>query len=536
LRPNEAENRQIHTVLLVAPVNTIANWENEFEKWTGKLKRPLRVDNLNNTDISARGTVLRRWAKRGGVLLVSEATFTATLKKDADNAQYFQDPGPDAIVLDEAHSMLKNRNNVVFKALNGVTTRRRICLTGSPYQNNLFEYFRMIGYIRPGVLGKSEGTFERQYVNPIADGIASDASEKAKALADDKLSEIQQKLEPYVNRKDASVLLEDLPPMQQVVLHLRQTKLQARLYGAFKKHQKKGDGDFQNFLKTYHELRPIHNHPGCLLLRARAAAGSDISNTKRAAVPPKTAETIANGNDTKAAEKPQDTSTEAGINEKPEAAEAKVETLDHPGATAVSIKAEQRAPDPTEVIELLSDSDIEMDEDEVVQKSDEEDGQVQIPEEGKATPAKLSQSEKYDDDPEEEWYARIARRYGAEKMNQIENGNKVVMLLHILVHASILDEKVVLFTQCLKVRRKTCFEDSLGTCKLFSLNYTSPDFGFYPSRFSVGGLAGTCSIACIIVSQLQGWRLEIRARLFTNRWSCYWSRKRELGQRVQRGS
>jgi SNF2 family DNA or RNA helicase len=461
LRPYEGEKRQIHTVLLVAPVNTVANWENEFEKWTGKLKRPLRVDNLNNTDINARGSVLRRWTKRGGVLLVSESTFVATLKKDVDNAKYFQDPGPDAIVLDEAHSMLKNRTNVVFKALDAVTTRRRICLTGSPYQNNLFEYFRMVGYIRPGVLGKSEGAFERKYVNPIADGTASDASDKAKALADDKLSEIQQKLQPYVHRKDASVLLEDLPPMQQVVLHLRQTKLQARLYAAFKKHQKKGDGDFKNFLKTYHELRPIHNHPGCLLGRASkaSAAGSNASSTKLAAVPPpKTAETIANGINTKVAEKPHGSLREADINEKPEAASAKVETLNHPGAT-ISIKAEEIVFDSTEVIELLSDSDIEMDDDEEAQKIDEEDGQVRTPE-GKAIPAKLSQPENDDDDHDEEWYARIARKYGAEKMNHVENGNKVVMLLHILVHASILEEKVVLFSQCLKVRRKKFCDDT----------------------------------------------------------------------------
>jgi hypothetical protein len=216
-------------------------------------------------------------------------------------------------------------------------------------------------------------------------------------------------------------------------------------------------------LKTYHELRPVHNHPACLLIKAAKAStvGTDASSTKPAALPSKTSERSANGNGTKDTEKPQDSSADAGLNEKAELASVKAETMDHPVAN-VSNKAEKSAFDPTEIIELLSDSDMEMDLDEVVQKDDEEDEPSQIPGK-KATPAKQSQSEKYDDDLEEEWYARIARRYGAEKMSQVENGNKVVMLLHILVHASILDEKVVLFSQCLKVRRKKCIEDTYAS-------------------------------------------------------------------------
>lgn len=51
-----------------------------------------------------------------------------------------QDPGPDLLVCDEAHS-IKNSKAHVTQALMQVRTKRRIALTGSPLQNNLTEYY-----------------------------------------------------------------------------------------------------------------------------------------------------------------------------------------------------------------------------------------------------------------------------------------------------------------------------------------------------------------------------------------------------------
>ena len=211
---NEVGKPKIRFAILVAPVNTISNWENEFGKWTEKLGTHFDVHCVSSGGYHKQ--VIRTWAKIGGVLLMSDALFRNNVKISKEELQDLAN----VIVLDEAHTMLKNKSNAVFKALMGVKTARRICLTGSPFQNNLFEYFRMASYIRPGVLGKSERIFEKKYVIPIQEGVSTDATTEAKKDADESMNEIQGILEPFVHRKDAGVLLEELPPMQQGKFHL----------------------------------------------------------------------------------------------------------------------------------------------------------------------------------------------------------------------------------------------------------------------------------------------------------------------------
>jgi SNF2 family DNA or RNA helicase len=417
---NATRRGEIHTVLLIVPVNTLANWENEVEKWTGEFSSTIPVYNLSQTSHGGvRQSVINKWSKKGGILLTSDRIFQGLIKKHCCLEQ-LQSPGPDVIVLDEAHTMLKNRDNLVFKALMGVQTLRRICLTGSPFQNNLLEYFRMVSYIRPGLLGTSERKFEKDYVQPILEGNVADASDAVKQDANRLLFKIQEQLRPYMHRKDASVLLQDLPGMQQVVLHVRRTKVQSRLYGAFSKYRKNHVGlGWNNFLRIYGALRPLHNHPACLLL-SKSAKSEEMMAVKASRKSSFTAESATEIQERQASRRPSVSQDDDVRPTQAVKQEATALTTKNPAKDDGTTKSE------SDIIDLMSDSEPEEEDLEAEVQDTAETGQ---------------------------WWKNVARRCGDGKLADVTNGNKVVLLLHILVHATMLDEKVVVFSQCLNVRK-----------------------------------------------------------------------------------
>lgn len=89
--------------------------DTEFDKW---LEDPCTVYNLASVEKNARLSTIKKWSERGGVLLVSDQVFLR-VGKDVSIQ-------PHLIVLDEAHTMLKNTKTKIFQALSEIKTQRRI--------------------------------------------------------------------------------------------------------------------------------------------------------------------------------------------------------------------------------------------------------------------------------------------------------------------------------------------------------------------------------------------------------------------------
>ena len=150
------------TVLMVVPVNTLMNWEDEVMKWTGNLRMPLNITNLGAVMKSYREKEILKWQREGGILVLGDALFRTMNTFILDHGK------PDILVLDEAHTMLKNSSNKIFTMLNKIQTKRRIMLTGTPLQNNTTELYHMIEFVRPGLFArchdvKSEHDFEMKF-------------------------------------------------------------------------------------------------------------------------------------------------------------------------------------------------------------------------------------------------------------------------------------------------------------------------------------------------------------------------------------
>ncbi len=76
----------LHKILLIVPVNTIVNWANEFDKWTGKLQHSVRYFDYSSVRMASRPKIVQNWSKLGGVLLIGAEAFTRLAKKETDAA------------------------------------------------------------------------------------------------------------------------------------------------------------------------------------------------------------------------------------------------------------------------------------------------------------------------------------------------------------------------------------------------------------------------------------------------------------------
>jgi SNF2 family DNA or RNA helicase len=131
----------------------------------------------------------------------------------------------------------------------------------------------MIQWIRPQALACTEAEFVTRFSKPIMAGLPSDASEEEKRLSSLMSKQLNKILSPYVHRKDEHVLRELLPSLTQVVIHVRQTKLQTNLYKALKRHEDLNG--ITNYLERFANSRPIHNHPACVLMKSKQEDSSE---------------------------------------------------------------------------------------------------------------------------------------------------------------------------------------------------------------------------------------------------------------------
>ena len=91
--------QRVKRALLLVPVNTIANWEDEFKKWAIKGVPQFVTYNFNDVkDTTGRLSLLESWFNRGGVLYCSFDTFVRFAKTEKNDIvkKCLQSPGPDS--------------------------------------------------------------------------------------------------------------------------------------------------------------------------------------------------------------------------------------------------------------------------------------------------------------------------------------------------------------------------------------------------------------------------------------------------------
>lgn len=255
----------ITKAVVVTPSSLVKNWQNEFGKWLGHRVKALAIDAGSKEEIDREleyfMTAMGR-QQMYSVLVISYETFRL-------HAYALHKHEVGLVVCDEGHR-LKNGDSQTYQALTALKTKRRILLSGTPIQNDLLEYYSLVDFVNPGMLGTAT-EFRRRFETPIIRGRDSDATEKEQALGQERLLEMGQLVNKCIIRRTNALLSKYLPPKVEQVVCCRLTPLQVAMYNALLKSSmiRQALQTSNSSLSSITTLKKLCNHPQLLYEKAR---------------------------------------------------------------------------------------------------------------------------------------------------------------------------------------------------------------------------------------------------------------------------
>ena len=192
--------------LVVCPTTLMFNWQNEIKKFTPEVSFYVHHGGQRTRESLA--------ATGADVIITTYGTLRSDIKQ-------FVEVAFDYVVLDESQA-IKNPSSKVTKAAGLIKAKNRLCLSGTPLQNNTFDIYAQMNFLNPGMLGSVE-FFKQEFSIPI-----------------DKFGEKEQKehlrklLFPFILRRTKEQVAKDLPEKQEMVLFCEMGDEQRRIYDAFR--------------------------------------------------------------------------------------------------------------------------------------------------------------------------------------------------------------------------------------------------------------------------------------------------------------
>ncbi|OHD18255.1 MAG: hypothetical protein A2086_04055 [Spirochaetes bacterium GWD1_27_9] len=204
------EDGNLGIVLLVVPVTTIANWENEIEKFSPDLRYNRHFGQQRQKEAEL--------LKDFDIIIVSYHT----LRNDIE---LFNNIEFNYLILDEAQ-YIKNYNSLMFKSVKLINTKHKLSLTGTPIENNTLELWSQMDFLNHGLLG-SLNEFKANF------------SQKIEAEKDKKAAErLRRTIFPFLLRRKKEDVAKDLPEKEEIVLFCEMEPPQRKVYEELKEYYK----------------------------------------------------------------------------------------------------------------------------------------------------------------------------------------------------------------------------------------------------------------------------------------------------------
>nr|XP_023504464.1 DNA repair and recombination protein RAD54B isoform X3 [Equus caballus] len=205
----------IKKTLIVTPGSLVNNWRKEFQKWLGSERIKIFAVGQDHK--------IEEFTKSPfySVLIISYEMLLRSLDQ-VKNIKF------DLLICDEGHR-LKNSAVKTTAALISLSCEKRVILTGTPVQNDLQEFFALIDFVNPGILGPLS-SYRKIYEEPIILSRQPSASEEEKELGERRAAELTCLTGLFILRRTQEVINKYLPPKIENVVFCQPAALQIELY------------------------------------------------------------------------------------------------------------------------------------------------------------------------------------------------------------------------------------------------------------------------------------------------------------------
>ncbi|CAI8612422.1 unnamed protein product [Vicia faba] len=281
--------------VIVAPAGLLLTWEDEFKKWD--IGVPFH--NLNNLELSVkehddvvnatnwsntrrhstdetRMAKLVSWFKETSILGISYSLFKELAggegeckdkkkkKQKRKENSYMRKAlleAPGLLVLDEGHTP-RNARSRVWKVLSKIQTKKRIMLSGTPFQNNFLELYNTFSIVKPSFpntippkLKKFCQKRKRAATEWSWEPVTGNST--SRNPSNDKIKHLKLLMDPFVHVYKGAILQKKLPGLRDCVLRLWPGSFQKQILECIKSSQ--------NILHFQHKLILASVHPALFL-------------------------------------------------------------------------------------------------------------------------------------------------------------------------------------------------------------------------------------------------------------------------------
>ncbi|KAI0100883.1 SNF2 family N-terminal domain-containing protein [Nemania sp. FL0031] len=212
--------------LVIAPLSTLSNWQDEFQKWTPTIPFVLYHGTIEERQQIFRDKIMKQYQK-GSPTRRFPVVCTSYEMVLRDHAALSKIDWA-FIVVDEGHRM-KNADAKLFRELQQFKSATRLLITGTPLQNNLKELWSLLHFLMPETFLDWEA-FEVWFdFSDLQDeeGTAQFIEDKESQSL---VSKIHKVLQPLLLRRIKADVAAYLPKKREYVLYAPMTKEQTDLY------------------------------------------------------------------------------------------------------------------------------------------------------------------------------------------------------------------------------------------------------------------------------------------------------------------